>query len=481
MRPKERSRILILLSGLIVLSLSLIVYLSYFIIFEAEAVKKHPANRRASIVESEIQRGSIYDCNGEVLAYSEGEPGNYTRINNFPNLYSHIIGYSHPSLGKSGLESSYNDYLLNRNGNQTLKQMSNFLRDDKKMGNNLVLTIDTRVQSKARDLLSNAAEKGSIVLMNPKTGEIYAMVSLPDYNVMTISEDWDSINQSKDGVLLNRSISGAYPPGSTFKIITAAALLENKDIKQSYLDEGVQVINGREFSNAGGKEYGSVNLKAAFSYSLNTYFVSKGVELGQQKLGSEADKFMFNQKIPFDLKVKNSIFDYSKRMDNTKLAASSIGQGDVLATPLNMAMVASAVANEGKMQKPILVSRVEDPKGATIWENKKEVLKESLTPEIAEELKDLMIAVVREGNGGNASLRNYQVAGKTGTAENASGKNHAWFVGFAPANDPELAVAVIIEESGSTGGKAAAPVARDLILYAKNNLNFEKSTIKDDE
>lgn len=481
MKPKERSRVLILLSGLIILSLALIVYLSYFIIFEADVVKKHPANRRASILESEIQRGSIYDRNGEVLAYSQGEPGNYTRINNFPNLYSHIVGYSHPSLGKSGLESSYNDYLLNRNGNQTLKQMSNFLRDDKKMGNNLVLTIDTRVQSKARDLLSEAADKGSVVLMNPKTGEIYAMVSLPDYNVMTVAEDWDTISQSKDGILLNRSISGTYPPGSTFKIITASALLENTDIKQSYLDEGVQVINGREFSNAGKREYGEVNLKTAFANSLNTYFVSKGVELGQQKMGSQADKFMFNQKIPFDLRVRNSVFDYSKKMDDTKLAASSIGQGDVLATPLNMAMVASAVANDGNMQKPILVSRVEDPKGATILENKPEVLKESLSKDIAEELKDLMVAVVREGNGSNASLRNYQVAGKTGTAENSSGKDHAWFVGFAPADDPELAVAVIVEQSGSTGGKAAAPVARDLILYAKNNLDFSDIQDQDEE
>lgn len=478
---KDRKRILYLLTGLIVLSLSLIFYLSYYVIVKAEDVKKHPANRRSSIMESEIQRGSIYDRNGELLTYSTGEPGNFERVNNFPILYSHIIGYSDDSLGKSGLEASYNDYLLNRNGNQTLKQISDILREDRKVGNNLILSIDTRVQSKARELLEENTEKGSIILMSPKTGQIYAMASLPDFNVSTVAEDWDSIQESSDGVLLNRTINGRYPPGSTFKTVTSAAILKDKNIDLDYYDEGAQIINGREFNNAGAsKGVGEVGIKYAFANSLNTYYVSKAIDVGVSALGNTAEDFMFNKKIPFDLPVTNSVFDFSSKMDDTQLAASAIGQGEVLATPLNMAMIASAVGNHGAMQKPILVQEVEDNKGMTIWKNEPEVLNQSISEEIAEEIKDLMVAVVREGNGANASLRNYQVAGKTGTAENSTGKSHAWFIGFAPADDPDFAIAVLLEEADAPGGKVAAPVARDLLLYAINNIEVEEAEVTEE-
>ncbi|MDO5036803.1 MAG: penicillin-binding transpeptidase domain-containing protein [Tissierellia bacterium] len=464
---KTKRRIVVLLTALILLFLALIVYLSYFMFFKAEDIKGHPANRRSAIVENTIKRGSIYDRNGELLTYSEGEPGNYQRHSNYPTLYSHLIGYTHQSLGNSGLEASFNDFLLNRNGNRSLKELSDSLnKKDEKLGNNLILTVDTKVQAKARELLQDRAEKGSVVLLNPKTGEIYAMVSLPDFNVMTISEDWESIQKNKDGALLNRALNGKYPPGSTFKIITSAALLEDGDIPLSYEDTGSQVINGREFNNAGNAAYGSIGIKEAFAQSSNAYYVSKGVDLGKNKLGAMADKFMFNQEIPFDHKVSRSIFDYKSSIDDTKLAASAIGQGDVLATPLNMAMVAGAIGNHGAMQKPILVRRVENPNKTTIWYNDPEVLSQAVPEEIAEEIKNLMIRVVNSGTGTNAQSNDFQLAGKTGTAENATGQSHAWFVGFAPAEDPYLAVAVILEQANESGNKAAAPIAKELMEYA---------------
>ncbi|MCD1147025.1 penicillin-binding protein 2 [Peptoniphilus sp. KCTC 25270] len=481
MYNKDRKRILYLLLGLIALSLSLVIYLTYFVIAEAEPMKNHAANRRSFIVESKIKRGSIYDRNGELLASSEGQEGNYQRIYNYPILYSHIIGYSHPSLGKSGLESSYNDYLLNRNGNRTLKQISDMIRERHQDGNSLILTIDTKVQSKARELLESNTEKGSIVLMNPKTGEIYAMVSLPDFNAQKIQQDWDSIQENKDGILLNRSINGRYPPGSTFKMVTAAALLQDGNIDLSYEDLGTQVIDGREFRNATAGENGEVGLREALANSLNTYFVSKGVELGQDKLGAMADKFMFNQEIPFDLKITPSIFDHRKKLETTNLAASAIGQGDVLATPLNMAMVASAIGNKGTMEAPILVKEVEDSNGSTIIRKDPKVLSEVISPEIAEQLTEYMVSVVNNGIGSNAALSRMQVAGKTGTAENSSGKNHAWFIGFAPAEDPEFAVAVILEQADKSGGTAAAPVARDLLLYAARNIEISNEESDEQE
>ncbi|MDY3119176.1 MAG: penicillin-binding transpeptidase domain-containing protein [Peptoniphilus sp.] len=484
MNRSENKRIIVLLAGLILLFLGSILYLTYFYVFQAETVKRNPSNRRGYIEEAQIKRGDIYDRNGEVLATSKGEPGNYRREYAYPILYSHIIGYSHPSLGKSGLESSYNEYLLNRNGNRTLKAISDMIRSKKQDGNSLVLTIDTQVQSKARELLEENAKKGSVVVMNPKTGEVYAMVSLPDFNSSSIAQDWNELQKNESGALLNRSINGRYPPGSTFKVITAASLLGQDRIGLNYNDTGSQVIDGREFKNAEGAQYGSVDLREALAKSINTYFVDKGSKLGKDTLGAAADKFHFNTKIPFDLPVSVSVFDYKKNLPKTTLAASAIGQGDVLATPLQMALVASAIANEGKMMQPILVKEVEDSKGSAIETKEPKVLMESTTPDIAKKLTKYMISVVEDGTGRRAALGSAQVAGKTGSAENASGENHAWFIGFAPAKDPQVAVAVIVEQAGKSGGSVAAPVARDIISYAMNHIDFDqtkKQVVQDDE
>lgn len=478
MNKSELKRIVILMAGLIALFLGAIIYLSYFYIFEADTVRNHPSNRRGYIEEAQIKRGDIYDRNGELLATSKGEPGNYHREYSYPILYSHIIGYSHPSLGKSGLEASRNDDLLNRNSNRAIVLISNWLSNKKQDGNSLILTVDTQVQSKARELLEENAERGSIVVMNPKTGEIYALVSLPDFNAMSVAEDWNSLQENKAGALLNRSINGRYPPGSTFKVITAASILEgNMDL--SYEDKGIQTIDGRDFKNAEGAVYGNVDLKDAMTHSVNTYFVSKGAALGKEKLGSTADQFYFNKKIPFDLPVSPSVFDYKKNIPKTTLAASAIGQGDVLVTPLHMAMVASAVANDGKMMEPILVREVEDPKGKSIRKHDAKVLQESIGEETAKTLNEYMISVVENGTGKRAAMRRTKVAGKTGSAENASGENHAWFIGYAPANDPQVAVSVIVEQAGRSGGSIAAPMARDIIAYALNNIDFSQTLEKE--
>lgn len=470
MKPKERQRILILLSGLICLSLSLILFLTYFLIFKADTVKKHSANRRGWIQEAKIQRGTIFDRNLDVIAYSKGEEGNYRRFYNYPRIYSHIVGYANPSLGKGGLELSYNDELLNKNGFSNFSDFKNFLQSQK-LGNNLNLTIDTKLQNYTHEVLKETESKCAAVVMNPKTGEIYSMVSLPDFDASTIVEDWSDISASSDGPLVNRVTQGLYPPGSTFKIITSVGILENPSIDQSYEDEGTQTINGRVFKNANSeRKYGEINLKTAFSQSLNTYFVSKGVELGARPLGNVADRFMFNKEVDFDLSLKKSVFNYSKSLDNTQVAASSIGQGKVLATPLEMAMVASTIANDGKMMQPYLVSEVESPSGSIIEKHEPTVLSEATSQEVASQVKDLMIDVVRNGNGSRAYSRGLKIAGKTGTAENSSGRSHAWFVGFAPATDPKFAVAIIVEESEGYGGTVAAPIARQLLRYANENI-----------
>lgn len=195
-------------------------------------------------------------------------------------------------------------------------------------------------------------------------------------------------------------------------------------------------------------------------------------------MGSTADQFYFNKKIPFDLPVSPSVFDYKKNIPKTTLAASAIGQGDVLVTPLHMAMVASTVANDGKMMEPILVKEVEDPKGKSIRKHEPKVLQDSISEETAKKLNEFMLSVVQNGTGKRAAMRRVKVAGKTGSAENASGENHAWFIGYAPANDPQVAVAVIVEQAGRSGGSVAAPMARDIIAYALNNIDFSQNLEK---
>lgn len=472
MLKNDRPRILLVLLGCIVLSLSQILYLTYFVVFRADTVKHHAANRRSWIEESEILRGSIYDRNGELLAYSDGEVGKFQRFYNYPRIYCHIVGYAHPAMGKAGLESSFNDYLLNRNGNRTWKSFLEWATNRNRIGNNLILTVDTNLQQHVHDIMAETGVKGAAVVLNPKTGEVYAMVSMPDYDAQKIQEDWDNISKSTDGILVNRAVSGRYPPGSTFKIITSTALLEHPEIDQSYTDEGTQKIGARVFKNFNAEEQnGKVNLREAFAQSLNTYFVSKGVEIGKENLGAVADKYMFNQEVPFDLPLKKSVFNYKKRLDDIQVAASSIGQGDVLATPLEMAMVAGAIANDGKMMKPYLVRDIQTRNGAEVQETTPEELSTVSSPEVVAELQTLMKRVVSHGSGSRAQIRGMRVAGKTGTAENASGKSHAWFVGYAPADEPRFAVAVILEEADQSGGVGAAPIARDILIYANRLIN----------
>lgn len=473
-KPKENRRILILLSGLTCLSLVIILYLTYFMFFKAETIKNHSANRRSWIEEAKILRGTIYDRDKEVIAYSKGEEGDYRRFYNYPRIYSHIIGYANPSLGKGGLELSYNDQLLNKNTAMTFDGFKN-LFDQKKLGNNLRLTIDTNLQNYTHEVLEETGKKCAAVVMNPKTGEIYSMVSLPDFDASTIVEDWKDIASSQDGPLVNRVTQGMYPPGSTFKVVTSVGLLENPSIDQSYEDTGVQEIAGREFKNANPDiQYGPVKLKQALTHSLNTYFVTKGVELGEAKLGDVADRFMFNKNVDFDLPLKKSVFDHSKSMDRVQVAASSIGQGQVLATPLQMAMVASTIANDGKLMKPYLVAEVESPSGSMVEKTEPKVLSEVTDEEVAQTLQDYMVNVVRNGSASRAYARRLNVAGKTGTAENASGKDHAWFIGFAPAKDAKFAVAVIVEQTKGYGGTVAAPIARDLLVYANKHITVDE-------
>lgn len=464
---KIDKRIQIVLLFLSVLFISLIVYLSYFEIFTSSKIEKNSYNKRQWLDEDHILRGKILDRNGKVLAYSSKEGKNKERHYKYNSLYSHIIGYSYREYGKSGLEKTYNKELLDLTENKSINEIKKLISNEESKGNNLILTINHELQKYSKELLGD--KKGAIVSMNPKNGDIYSMVSYPDFNPNDLKQDWNNIIENKESPLLNRSTSGLYTPGSIFKIITTTAALEEENINTNFQCDGKVNIDGYILKDYKGEAHGQVNLHESLVESCNVAFSQIGLQVGQEKLNSMSEKYMLNRIIPFDLETKKSKFP-QKNMTKAELGASSIGQGEILVTPLNMAMMTSAIANDGKLVKPNLVKKIVSPNNDIIESSEVEVLSNVTSKEIAEKIKDMMIDVVDEGTGDEAKIRGIKVAGKTGTAENNKEKEHAWFVAFAPADNPQIAVAVVLENIGETGGSSAAPIARNIILKAINTI-----------
>ena len=394
-------------------------------------------------------------------------------------IYSHIIGYSDKIVDKYGLEKELNNYLVGKEGSKILKTFKSLINKkyDPYTGDDVTLTTDTDLQEKTRSVLLSKAEKGSVVIMNPKTGEVLSMVSLPDFNSQNIAQDMQSINEANNGALFNSSTKGKFAPGSVFKIVTTTAILES-GISQKYTDEGVEKIdNGREFKNAGNKTYGRVDLKRAFTNSLNTYFVRKSVDMGIDVMSQVAEKYMINKKVDFELPLETSTWDYKRNgFDKTALGAAGIGHDTLLVTPLEMCMVASTIANDGVMMQPHIVKRIDSSDGKNVVRNTPTVLSEVTSKENANQITKYMINVVNHGTGTEAYVSGMKVAGKTGTAQLdlKEGTNNAWFVGFAPADDPKVAISVVIPNVKDFGSEAAAPIAGELLKYAVNHLQLEE-------
>ncbi|NLY43753.1 MAG: peptidoglycan glycosyltransferase [Clostridiaceae bacterium] len=464
---QKNKKIIHILVVMSILFLSIVAYLTYFELFMKEEVVANSYNQRLREQDENVIRGTIYDRNMIVLAESRLEGENQERIYPYKNLYSHIIGYSSLVYGKSFIEARYNQHLIGATGLSSVFNLGNQLTGTAKKGNDVHLTIDHPLQVKAEKLI--AGKKGAIVVMNPATGEILAMVSKPDYNPESeaLEQNWKQTVESKEYPLLARATQGMYVPGSTYKTVISAAAIEKGMEDRVFDDKGVIVIDGKEIRNMNSTAYGRISLGRALAVSSNTVFSRIGVELGEESLKNIAERFGFNKKIPFDIPVSQSVFPYDK-MSKTDMAAVGMGQGKLLVTPLHMAMIASSIANDGVMMKPILVSSITSPLGNVIYTNKPEELYRTMSYETSRKLTEMMLEAVNNGTGVNARISGINVAGKTGTAENertvkGDGSEHAWFIGFAPVEEPQVAVAVIIEYSGSSGGKEAAPIARELI------------------
>lgn len=461
------NRIIFVMVFFIMIFLFIVVYLVYFQLFKAETLANNDHNKRNWIDENTINRGSIIDKNGKVLVYSQkDENGNSQRIYNYGIVDSSFTGFNSVQYGKSGLEKTYNNELLNLSETPTSKFRG--MVEETGDGNDINLTIDQSIQDIAYKYLED--HTGSIVVMDPRTGEILAMVSNPGFDPNTLDSDWDQLIQNNDGPLLNRVSQGLYRPGSTFKIVTASAILENQ-LDQNYNDTGKETIQGYDIKNYADQVFGPLNLRSAFINSVNTYFAAKTNLMGNEKLQEISEKFMFNQKYSFDLDIVKSTIPFDD-LNQADLAMTGFGYGKTQVTPLHMAMVTSAIANDGKMMSPILVKSVVNKDGKIIEEKQPEVLSDVISSENAQEIRDLMVGVINEGTGKTAFQSGVQIAGKTGTADTENGSTDAWFVGFAPAYDPKIAIAIILENDGSTGGQSAAPIGGALIRDITYSINL---------
>lgn len=456
--------------------MTLIAYITYIEIRYGEEYTNSAYNARNSSKDMTVMRGSIYDRNKNILAYSEETDGKITRKYPHDNMYAHVIGYvSEDYSNRTLIEEKFNSYLLGGDGINKVFNLKNKLSSEKNKGNDVILTIDHELQKTAYNSMGNY--NGSIVALNIKTGEVLAMVSKPDFNPNpeVFSKNYDKLS---DSTLYTRAIQVLYPPGSTFKTVTSASIIENGMQSETYDDTNGEFViesadgnpeNDYRCKNEDARHaYGLTDLKKAFTVSSNVYYAYMGTRLKTEEIQNTAGKFMFNRSIDFDLPVKKSVFQKGS-MTEAQRAISVIGQGLTEATPMHMALIAAAVANDGVMPKPYIVSSVKAG-GISTYKASKGDIGRVMSKDTAKEIKDMMLEVVKSGTGTAASISGIDVCGKTGTSENSvtatgsanSKKTHALFIGFAPYENPEIAVCVVMEYAGF-GGAVAAPAARNVM------------------
>jgi penicillin-binding protein A len=447
---------------------ALVGVLAYWQVYARESLANDPSNSLQSRRVQGVPRGLILAGDGETeLARSEqGENGNYTRVYPEGPLYAGVTGYWSSRFGASGIEIGQNNNLSGAGDPETLDELLNQVSGGPQAGNDVELTLDPELQRLAYDGLANSSTgRGSAVALNPKTGEILSLVSYPSFDPNNIDENFEDLAKDPDNPLLNRATQGLYPPGSTFKVITASAALK-AGVKPSdkFKDNGTYETPGYTVYNYRGREYGQQTFEQALGNSVNTIFAKIGNEdVGAKALAQTATDFGFYAPYEdFPIPIAPSFFNPPpEQWDQGNIAQTSFGQQTVSSTVFEMAQVAGAVANGGTMMEPRLVREVRSPDGAILDKPTPKVHNKALDKDTASTLNDMLQKAVTEVESG-AEIPGVKVAGKTGTAEAPGDQLHSWFITFAPADDPEIAIAVLVE-NGQEGYKQAVPIARRMM------------------
>lgn len=456
-------------------------------VFQSDNLAADARNQRARADQYAIQRGQILTADGRAIVTStkSNDAFQFDRRYTDGKLYAAVTGYYNPIGEATGIEGAMNDQLAGTSSDQVLGRLQNIVTGQDPKGASVRLTIQPRIQRAAYDALGDL--RGAVVALDPKTGKVLAMVSKPSYDPNLIANHssgiaaYRALNGRTVNPLVNRAIGGALnPPGSTFKLVTVSAALESGRFTPSstfpsptsYTLPGTSTV----IQNAVGESCGPAkraSIATALSLSCNIPFAQLGIRLGDDALRSQAQKFGFGKALSIPLKVTPSTYPPGP-LDSAQTAQTAFGQYEDRATPMQIAMVAATIANGGVQMKPDLVDRVVSPALDTLQSFTPEVLGNPISAKTASEVRAMMVASVTSGAATNARIDGVTVAGKTGTAQNGADQPYTlWFTGFAPAEDPRVAVAVVIENGGGLGQSGfgnlvAAPVGKRVMEAVLN-------------
>lgn len=469
--------------------------LNWLQVIRADDLASDQGNRRQLLAEYEVLRGSITAGQGTdqrriASSVDTDDQLRFLRVYNDGPTYAHVTGFHSFIYGRSLLEQRYNEFLQGSSPDALFRNLADMLQGRERQGDTVVTSIVPSVQQAAMEALGD--QRGAVVALDPRTGAVLAMVSAPTYDPGLLSShdgdairaEWERLESDPLNPRLNRATSELYAPGSTFKVVTAAALLERGGSPEDTFDDApfldlpqttAQIGNFSTGRSCAGGDV--VTLRRALEVSCNTTFGLIGLQLGATALVDTAQSFGLNAEIDFDVPTATSRIPLE--LDPPATAQSAIGQRDVRVSPLQMAMIAGAIGNGGLMMRPRLVTEVQDFAGRVLRQYPAEPLSipsrdgsQAVSASTAAILTDMMTGVVSNGTGGNAAIPGVAVAGKTGTAQQGEGEPpDVWFIGFAPAEAPRVAVAVLVEDGGDggesgTGGGIAAPIARTVMQQA---------------
>ncbi|MCA1840416.1 MAG: penicillin-binding protein 2 [Actinobacteria bacterium] len=473
--------------------LALFLNLSWIQLVRAEKLANDPRNTRLLLKEYSIERGAILSADGrQILADSKPTPDQALKfLREYPKgpLFSDVTGYYSIRFGRTGLEQLFNKELTGQGGVITMQDLNDRLFTGKEKGDNLVLTLDTRLQQAANDALTASGHKGAVVALDPASGAVLAMITSPSFDPNPLSQHDANLQQTAFEAMvkdanrsgLNRATLATFPPGSTMKLISAAAALENglgPDTSYPPAKNYQPAQTDKPIGNFGGSTCGG-NMAEALKVSCNSYFAHLGADLPQGAFEKTAKAFGFTSVPPFDLKAAASKLPTAAQLRSPAFAAqSAIGQFDVAATPLQMALVVAAMGEGGKVPTPHVVAQIEDARGSVVKKLETKTWNQALSEQTANIIKGMMVAVVDGGTGRAAHIDGVSIAGKTGTAQvGAQGSDtDAWFVCFAPADSPKIALAIVVEGAGDpkneTGGRLAAPIAKKILEASRGVLGW---------
>lgn len=470
-------RLTAIATALSVLLAALIVNLTWIQVVDARSLNNAPSNSRGVAEAARSNRGSILTRDGVVLAESVRQGRAYFR-RTYPqgSFAAHTVGYYSPTFGRSGIESAADDALSGHRTYRTWADVIDAASGRPVQGDNVVLTIDSKVQRAAQRAI--AGNRGAIVVLDPRSGAVLASASNPTFDPGSVESDWEGLSDASGAPLLDRSRQSLTAPGSTFKVVTLTAAYGAgiATSQTTYPGPASLKIGNAPVTNYGGGGYGRTNLVDATAKSINTVFAQLAVDLGAPGLVAQADRFGFGKEVPYELPVKTSLMPKPAEMTTWELAWAGVGQpvgehaspAGPQVTTMEMALIAAGIANDGVVMRPHVVDRVADPSGG------RSPLATTLPlpwltatdPSTAAEVTDAMLAVVERGSGTRARISGVRVAGKTGTAEVGKGRpTNAWFIAFAPADKPTVAIAIMLEGAG-VGGRVAAPAARPVLEAA---------------